>query len=67
MVKLADTPDLGSGAARREGSSPSLSIVRSALVGSDPHHTGKSVNMRDCHSREARVPFGKHVLHVFLL
>mgnify|MGYP001005830958 CR=1 FL=1 len=26
VVKLADTPDLGSGAVRREGSSPSPSI-----------------------------------------
>ena len=28
VVKLADTPDLGSGAARREGSSPSPSILK---------------------------------------
>ena len=27
VVKLADTPDLGSGAARREGSSPSPSTI----------------------------------------
>ena len=28
VVKLADTPDLGSGAVRREGSSPSPSILK---------------------------------------
>ena len=28
VVKLADTPDLGSGAVRREGSSPSPSTIK---------------------------------------
>jgi hypothetical protein len=31
VVKLADTPDLGSGAARREGSSPSPSTINIGL------------------------------------
>ena len=40
---MADTPDLGSGAARREGSSPSLSIGRSAPLGSASHSSGDPV------------------------
>ena len=32
VVKLADTPDLGSGAARREGSSPSPSTTINGMM-----------------------------------
>ena len=44
MVKLVDMPDLGSGAARRVGSSPIIRTKKSEIKVSDFFYALKSVN-----------------------